>query len=258
MPEPTPPSTPTKRKRSPIKAPPPLRNFHISNPVLTPPERQPWDTGSPRTKIAYKFVDLQLQTGVDHTGPTESNGSDVIKKRTHIEKEAKITEWTEANAAEYESRHTNGTMNPLPHRRCVQDGGAATTMTSAVEEPSRISPPYLTARLTATHNTCFPARSSTPLDTITLADTAAPRSPPQAPGPSHCRDSDITGHTLDGLDDDGYGINGIGFKPTKAMEAERKMQRRRQISECKAREAAEARKRRAQKRREPPKVVRFA
>ncbi len=198
-------------------------------------------------------MDLQLQSGVDCTGVTESNGSRVIKKRARIEKkEVENTKWTEANAAEDESGLTKGTMNVLPHLRYVQQGGTATNMPSAVEEPPPLSSPYITVPLIATQSPCLPAPSSTPPDAIILADTTAPRSPSQAPGPSYWHDSEITGQTLGGPDDDGYGINGIGFKPTKAMEAERRMQRRRQVSECIAREAAEARKRRAQKRKEPP------
>jgi len=60
------------------------------------------------------------------------------------------------------------------------------------------------------------------------------------------QDSEITGHL--GLDpeDDGYGINGIGFKPTPALAYARSQRRRQQVLEWKSREAAEARRRRAE------------
>lgn len=63
--------------------------------------------------------------------------------------------------------------------------------------------------------------------------------------------SEITGHDIDtsNHDDDGEGINGIGFKPTPAMAAARKLKRKKQVEEWKTREAREARQRRAEERR---------
>jgi hypothetical protein len=64
------------------------------------------------------------------------------------------------------------------------------------------------------------------------------------------KDSEITGHDIDKSgDDDGEGINGIGFRPTPAMEYARRQKRRQQISEWKTREARDARQRRIERRR---------
>jgi len=64
------------------------------------------------------------------------------------------------------------------------------------------------------------------------------------------RDDEITGHELDpGGDDDGEGINGIGFRPTPAMAFMRQQRRRQQVNEWKAREARDARQRRIERRR---------
>ncbi|GAB7352139.1 hypothetical protein MBLNU459_g2629t1 [Dothideomycetes sp. NU459] len=65
------------------------------------------------------------------------------------------------------------------------------------------------------------------------------------------QDHEITGHTIspNEPDDDGEGINGIGFRPTPAIAARRAENRRRQVSEWRAREAREARQRRFEKRR---------
>ncbi|KAK5130813.1 hypothetical protein LTR08_001647 [Meristemomyces frigidus] len=65
------------------------------------------------------------------------------------------------------------------------------------------------------------------------------------------QDSEITGHDIDSTspDDDGLGINGIGFKPTPAMAYARSQKRKQQVNEWRAREAREARQRRFERRR---------
>lgn len=64
------------------------------------------------------------------------------------------------------------------------------------------------------------------------------------------QDDEITGHLIDdsSLDDDGEGINGIGFKPTPAIAYARQQKRRRQVSDWKAREARAARQKRLERR----------
>jgi hypothetical protein len=71
-------------------------------------------------------------------------------------------------------------------------------------------------------------------------------------------DDEITGHDPDDPDDDGEGINGIGFKPTPAEAYARAQKRRAQMAEYRNREAREARKMRSERRRgsEAAKVTR--
>ncbi|KAF7171612.1 hypothetical protein CNMCM5623_003963 [Aspergillus felis] len=61
-------------------------------------------------------------------------------------------------------------------------------------------------------------------------------------------DSEITGHDPKDPNDDGYGINGIGFKPTAAIAWARAQKRRKQVAEWKSREAREAREKRRERR----------
>ncbi|OJJ85799.1 uncharacterized protein ASPGLDRAFT_123920 [Aspergillus glaucus CBS 516.65] len=61
-------------------------------------------------------------------------------------------------------------------------------------------------------------------------------------------DSEITGHLLSDPNDDGYGINGVGFRPTTAIAWARSQRRQRQVADWKSREAREARERRREKR----------
>lgn len=63
-------------------------------------------------------------------------------------------------------------------------------------------------------------------------------------------DSEITGHNPSDPSDDGYGINGIGFKPTASIAWERSQRRQKQVTEWKTREAREARERRRERRRD--------
>lgn len=61
-------------------------------------------------------------------------------------------------------------------------------------------------------------------------------------------DSEITGHNPTDPNDDGYGINGIGFKPTAEIAWARSQHRLKQLAEWKNREANEARENRRARR----------
>lgn len=65
-------------------------------------------------------------------------------------------------------------------------------------------------------------------------------------------DDEITVYDPEDEDDDGTGINGIGFKPTPAIAYARTMKRRQQLAEYKKREEREARARRSSRRRGSP------
>ncbi|PGH02907.1 hypothetical protein GX51_04363 [Blastomyces parvus] len=62
------------------------------------------------------------------------------------------------------------------------------------------------------------------------------------------RDSEITGYAPTDPSDDGYGINGVGFKPTAAIAWDRSRRRKKQVEEWKSREAREAREMRKSRR----------
>ncbi|KAI1333309.1 hypothetical protein F5Y16DRAFT_9590 [Xylariaceae sp. FL0255] len=64
------------------------------------------------------------------------------------------------------------------------------------------------------------------------------------------REDEITIYDPDDKDDDGTGINGIGFRPTPAVAYQRAQRRRQQLAEYKKREESDARARRNQRRRE--------
>lgn len=62
-------------------------------------------------------------------------------------------------------------------------------------------------------------------------------------------ESEITGHNPTDPNDDGYGMNGIGFKPTPEIAWARSQKRKQQLAAYRNREAQEARQRRRDKRR---------
>jgi hypothetical protein len=78
------------------------------------------------------------------------------------------------------------------------------------------------------------------------------KSPSPPPSTLTWQDSEITGHLAGPAtdpDDDGTGLNGIGFRPTPAMAQARAQRRRQQVLDWKAREAREARAKRSERRR---------
>ncbi|KAG6060930.1 hypothetical protein E4U32_003190 [Claviceps aff. humidiphila group G2b] len=62
-------------------------------------------------------------------------------------------------------------------------------------------------------------------------------------------EDEITMYDPNDADDDGTGVNGIGFKPTPALERSRIMRRREQMAAYRKREECEARAKRTQRRR---------
>lgn len=85
------------------------------------------------------------------------------------------------------------------------------------------------------------------------AEARSPSGSPPPPGDTAedlftWNDSEITGHNPTDPDDDGYGINGIGFKPTAAIAWARSQKRQKQVAEWRNREAKEAREKRRERR----------
>lgn len=92
-----------------------------------------------------------------------------------------------------------------------------------------------------------------PSSNIVDRPRAHSRSPPldgnPEDNPMTWHESEITGHNPTDPSDDGYGINGIGFRPTPAIAWARSQRRKQQLAEYRNREAREARERRSQRRR---------
>jgi hypothetical protein len=101
-----------------------------------------------------------------------------------------------------------------------------------------------------------PSTSTTRKPHAQNPSSSQPRPRARSPSPPMSalswRDSEITGHLVDPStdpDDDGTGLNGIGFKPTPALAYARSQKRRQQLTEWKLRETREARAKRSERRR---------
>lgn len=100
----------------------------------------------------------------------------------------------------------------------------------------------------------FPARSkSLPSSETTTAATGSTTTTTTITDPLRAsltwQDDEITIYDPDDSDDDGTGINGIGFKPTPAIAYARAVRRRQQLAEYRKREEREARAKRSARRR---------
>src|SRR5204863_9718238 len=97
---------------------------------------------------------------------------------------------------------------------------------------------------TSTSATTSHSRSQPALGVRTKPRTRR-KSPPLADNPDEdpltWHDSEITVFDPTDPNDDGYGINGVGFKPTATIAWDRLQKRKKQIAEWKSREAREAR-----------------
>ena len=95
-----------------------------------------------------------------------------------------------------------------------------------------------------------PVTSPTPPPSAKTSLESKPITPLPSPTPNlWWDDSEITGHDPKDPNDDGYGINGIGFLPTPAIANARLERRKKQVAEWKNREAKEARQKRSDRRR---------
>jgi hypothetical protein len=130
--------------------------------------------------------------------------------------------------------------------------------TTSIERPrSANEPTHAEPQLQPAHTSVSPRKPSTSprKNRTTPAPLKAPSTRKSPPPPGEAgedlltwSDSEITGHSPTDPDDDGYGINGIGFKPTAAIAWARSQKRQKQVTDWKSREAKEARERRRERR----------
>jgi hypothetical protein len=103
------------------------------------------------------------------------------------------------------------------------------------------------------HNAAFTFEAGE-LPSVNVGQSQTRRRSPPLDGnpednPMTWHESEIIGHDPNDPNDDGYGVNGIGYKPTPAQAWARSQRRKQQLAEYKSREAREARQRRSERRR---------
>ncbi|KAK0612748.1 Synapse-associated protein of 47 kDa [Lasiodiplodia hormozganensis] len=229
---------------------------------------------SPRSRVASQFERLQLHKGSGGGGALPAidfgsgdAGAIATKKAKHS------AHFVDQQLHEGGNRSSNPHKPSTPsqpvleiaetpqHQRVsfattttIDDGG----MQSSPPPPSS-SPSVKLFLSTRRPNPKLHRRSPSPsirtYATSSSSSTSASSLPSAPPPPSDqaaltWQDSEITGHEIDReQDDDGYGINGLGFRPTHAVAQHRALKRRQQILEWRAREAREARQKRSERRR---------
>lgn len=159
------------------------------------------DAASPRTKIARKLDDLQI----DHPQAHVQHGVGCEGISHHPELSA---------LSAGEPRKDNSKSNPESESHQSRNEISRSPSSESVLESSRSKSPPLTGEISD----------------------------------QFWHDSEITGHDPKDPNDDLYGINGIGFRPTPAIAWSRSQHRKQQLTEYKNREAREARQQRSERR----------
>lgn len=171
-----------------------------------------------RSRLAEFHRDGQDSVGQENIGIWHSRADDLGTGNGYLG-------WRDD--ATLASTRTENPMSPARSRTLTMPGATPTTLETSA----------------------WPSESNSPKSSPSKRKKSPP--PPSVgknPSPLVWHESEITGHLMDNPDDDGVGINGIGFKPTPAMAYARMQKRKQQVAEWKAREARDARQQRSNRR----------
>lgn len=192
---------------------------------------------SPRTAVAGRLEELAIH-GSQHGAPEDP--SDIAAKRPIVASSAPAICWLGSQQSfENMPGEANNAIGGLPEvaagNQYQDEDGARTTPTPFATQNS-ISPRSRKKRNSPAKSKAHEQRRSPPPVKNAVEN------------PLTWHDSEITGHELSDPNDDGYGINGVGFKPTAAMAWARSQKRRRQVADWRSRETREAREKRRERR----------
>lgn len=264
------PITTPKRKRSQLltDTAPSLNTTKFS--FAVPPSSPEDGSNSPRTRVAHRFRGLALEGGGGVTDKGHDFSHDAMQEDTDVgvRKRVRLPEVDQLSPELYETRQLAAAIaetateaavasEPLP----VQDGantdeGQGRTVTHTDTVTTHRTFPLMAneaghkPRSPRAASPNRPRSGSPPLTTSASALEEGVVEPIRAALTWH--EDEITVYDPDDSDDDGTGINGIGFKPTPAIAHARTMRRKQQLAEYRKREEREARARRSQRRRGSP------
>jgi len=255
--------SPKRKRPSPVEITVPLQ---LDTSLALPPE-SPTDCDSPRTKVADSLYHLDLcQTSLAPSCETNAARRKRLKRNNHLQRNDDDVCSNSCDTI-FLSQQSNGiyvadrrSESPVKVREmpdCRHMGELPSCFPSAPRKPE----------LQAVMGACNAAAMDDSARSMTVPSShssSAGRVFNRPPSPMDIRDDmsvdqaaltwqddEITGHDIDttSVDDDGEGINGIGFKPTPAIAYARSQKRKQQVSEWRAREARDARQRRFERRR---------
>lgn len=250
-----------KRKRD--QPPPvPLLNTTLRT-ASTPPPRSPAPSPrpeSPRNVVADQMRSMSLTaTSAIPVSPLSPNDDKIHKKPKLDGTEEYHRTYLDTPVLHAKSEHRKNHLDkiavlkldpaseipetPQSQPRILTDIASFAEPTAFLSSATQIATHYAPPATLTNHNTRVQNRSS-----------SIPRQRNKSPSPSALtwQVSEITGHLADPSidpDDDGTGLNGIGFRPTPAIAYARSQKRRQQLNEWKARETREARAKRHERRR---------
>jgi len=226
--------------------------------------------GSPRTKVAYHFEGLQLEGGAPvsklnlmknippmEDGTEDPKDDDLLRKRVKIlkDRETEIPETPKAFTISIGPERTTDSIIPEKAKQVILQNELDPIVfkgNTSDSKGSGLARAYPSINRLADSKSRGRKRMSTP-PLFGSAGASIEEDPPVVVDPDRAaltwHDDEITGHNPDDPDDDGEGINGIGFRPTPAIAYARTEKRRQQMTEYKNREAKEARARRSERRR---------
>lgn len=228
--------TPSKRRRDQETPLTPLKfTFNLNN-----SETVEDGSSSPRTTVAYRFKGLDLQCGGGDVGPATSQAADVadrplLKRQKPDQPMSDISNAVDPAAAAFLPKEAS----PKPVANFLVEDNEAVEPGPPESSGERAGTPPLKLKM---YHPQAARDSDSDDEEIHIVD------PVRAALTWH--EDEITVYDPDDKDDDGTGINGIGFRPTPAIAHARSLKRRQQITEYRKREESEARARRNQRRRE--------
>lgn len=252
-----------KRKR---EQPPPIPLLNTAlRPATTLSRSSPGPPDSPRNAVADQLGGMSLTS----VGPIPMSPltpvDDGLRKKPKLEAKrpdsgilldshsAKVVSETDDTDEESE-RETIVVGGALPDSSIAQDPPKAQQPRTTSKVVAFAQQPTALALATSSVATQVAETTSRRTKSKDRSGQPSPRNKSPSPPLSSLtwQDSEITGHLVDPTtdpDDDGTGLNGIGFRPTPAIAQLRAQRRRQQVLDWKAREAREARAKRSERRR---------
>ncbi|KAF2799487.1 hypothetical protein K505DRAFT_321096 [Melanomma pulvis-pyrius CBS 109.77] len=241
----------------------------------TPPRGSPAPSSgadSPRNAVADQLQGMSIQTLAIPMSPLTPT-DDMVRKKPKLEamrgdSGTSLEDFTDSETRTWELEKVSDTVNDTVDagKKGPRRIPGSPRPTSQLQSQSRASQPRIFAELAAFAQPTMFTSPSTEKPVLQFATSnhasksrsrsSQPRQRNKSPSPPRSsltwQDSEITGHLIDPSrdpEDDGTGLNGIGFKPTPALAYARAQRRRQQLMDWRAREAKEARAKRSERRR---------
>jgi hypothetical protein len=204
-------------------------------------------SNSPSSKVTHKFFGLALEGGVA-TAEDHGDGAETLAKRQ--KPDAVMEDVAESVVA---VKNDAGLLVPQPDIPQASSGSlqqsypSINRLSESKSRKKRAGTPPLRFKRNPVPDEIQDDKDDDGDDEMEIID------PVRAALTWH--EDEITVYDPEDEDDDGLGINGVGFKPTPALAHARSMKRRQQMAEYRKREESDARAKRSLRRRAGPAIT---